>query len=953
MYNVKRSRIVILLIIMMIINSSLVFGEDYEFKEEEKVVKVGYHIYSGIINDLNSFNYQGFGYDVFKKIEDISQLKFEFVDVSDELFNPLDTGKVDIIGFFLKTENRDENYVYGDMVYETISTALVGKKDQYVDVELFYDNPSFIDGKTIATYEDNLANSELIDYALKNNIDINLEYYEMGEYLSVDADLYLTNINLIKTDDYFTALNFKSQDTYLIGTEQSKDIIEEIDEIITYLSQTEGNFLEEIDNKYLNDHDGLIHRSLTKDEVEILRNKVFNVGLICNNNPMSYKVNDGYSGIGVESFNLISERYSFDVVYNGIVGCDVINEYDILITHKTNDLNIYNKYQKTENYLDISMYLFAPYTNTVEQRQIFGSLNYIYLDREILASELKGNDIIDYNNIEDLYNGYLKGDIDGFVVSEIEAQYLLSLITNEQFYAKQLEISLPLYFLINNEIADEYLNILNVAIDTIDHHDFEDILYNESSNYMPNSILLQDVSKYFTAAIIALIVVLLIVFIIFYIQQKEKNKAVLKAYNYDNLTGLLSFNNFSDLANKRLENAASGQYELITFDIDLFKTINSLFGYQKGDDVLKVIGMILKDNMGDSLLCRKGDDCFIILRETENAISLENVYYLQILPAVFRIIDINYNFSMSFGVVKIHNSKEMLSDLIGYADAARTRNKNLHELTYTYFDENMQIKYANNISITLQMKDALHDKEFTVYYQPKISYITGKISGAEALVRWIKKDGSMIYPSNFIEVFEKNGFIFNLDLYVFENVCKFIKEYKEEYNLPLISTNLSAITMFDDRLEESLINIINKYKISTSYIELEITETALTNANEYLLAKVRKLKDLGFYISIDDFGSGESSLNRLSEIDVNTIKIDKSFIDNYESNDRVNIIIENVIRMSKQLNLKIITEGVENLNQAIYLKSLNCDSAQGYYFEKPMNEESFLKLLSANKNYKI
>lgn len=245
--------------------------------------------------------------------------------------------------------------------------------------------------------------------------------------------------------------------------------------------------------------------------------------------------------------------------------------------------------------------------------------------------------------------------------------------------------------------------------------------------------------------------------------------------------------------------------------------------------------------------------------------------------------------------------------------------------------------------IEKDMKKALKDNEFVVYYQPKVYAKTGKIYGAEALARW-KKNDKMIMPSVFIPIFERNKFILKLDLYIFERVCKDMKEWKENYGVDIpISINVSRKHLVEKDFINDYAKIANKYGISTEKLDLEITESATIDSKIDMIKIMKEIKKAGFLISIDDFGTGYSSLNILHDMPIDILKIDKSFVDQN--------IVEDILNIAKKFKLKTIAEGVETKTQKEYLTEKGCDILQGYYYSKPLQKEEFISNVMKQANF--
>ncbi len=440
-----------------------------------------------------------------------------------------------------------------------------------------------------------------------------------------------------------------------------------------------------------------------------------------------------------------------------------------------------------------------------------------------------------------------------------------------------------------------------------------------------------------------------------YKKEREKQKALTIAYNTDALTEMTAFHKFREMVDETLKKASPKEYELISLDVDMFKTINTHYSNERGTEVILAVSNGLKKAFEgtSAIITRRTADQFLILRKIGEGGMLKDIYNNEILTNVRDVVGEKYNISMSFGSSYIDNCQEKATAIIGQADNARVYGKHSHKTTFKVFDAQMQKHYEDRINITFRMEQALKDKEFFVEYQPKIDFKTLTIGGAEALVRWKPKLGDTIYPDDFIPVFEENGFISSLDLFVFEEVCKFIKENGVRYAVPVVSVNLSAHTILSGNVITRITDIIRRYDVSPNKIEFEITESAIESDTGTFLTRIKHFKQLGYSISIDDFGAGVSSLNRLSAIEGDVLKLDKAFFDLKDQGGKSTVVVADVVNMAKHLNMKVVAEGVETSAQALWLKGINCDYAQGYYFEKSMSEDSFIQLLDTKKVYTI
>ena len=390
------------------------------------------------------------------------------------------------------------------------------------------------------------------------------------------------------------------------------------------------------------------------------------------------------------------------------------------------------------------------------------------------------------------------------------------------------------------------------------------------------------------------------------------------------------------------ENKAQSAY-IIVLDINKFKMINKAYGYKTGDTILNGIAEELENILGkESLICRYSNDYFAVLFENN-----ENIHKVvnEIIKKIenLKVNENVYNLSVNMGIYKLTDLDTNISEVMDKAIIAHSASKGDVFDKFHIYDEKMEKELEKESKIEHEMYQALMNKEFKVYYQPKIYINNEELYGAEALVRW-EHNGKMIPPSEFVPLFEKNKFILKLDVYVFEQVCNDMKKWKEKYGKePIISVNVSRDHFLDEHFLEKYMIIASKYGINTNKIDLEITESATVEAGIDIIEIMNKMKKLGFLISIDDFGTGYSSLSTLQDMPADILKIDKSFVDRIGKNEKN--MVDYILTMAKELKLTTIAEGVETKEQKDYLLEKGCDIIQGYYYAKPMPEEEFERYL--------
>ncbi len=934
----------------------------FDFSEP---IRVGYYsTFQDMVVDIDSLNNKGYGYEVFQKISEQSGLEFEFVPIADSMLEAVESGYVDIGGFNTRNAERQEMVLYSQNPYTKTYIALMSE-----DMSITYADVNAIDGKTVAVYDENIGVETLNNFCESNNISVEYIYGETETYMEQPADLFITYSEDPTSHDLNNILNLGVYNLYLISSYENAELMEVIDAYFLQVIHTEGNFFMELEEKYLSENIEITHRGLTQREIEVLRQKPLEVGYVTGFSPISYTNEQGEAdGAMVDMLNVFAERYDFEVNYHPYSLEDPHSsheDFDILLTLYGNSELEAQHYVPTETFHEIPMYAVinndqldtTALGEAVLKSPKIGSLPYQTIDFDAFLDVFPDVEFVFYNNWHELLDELAAGNLDMIICTQ-------SAVTYTELYFNDVNTSTvhtgtvaPMQFFIHKDIASEYVSIFNVMTDRISEQEYTAIIETNSNDALPNT----EVSFwkyvmehwYYFAFVLFIIVIGFIA--LYYRGQIEKKEALLKSYNTDPMTGLTTINKFRVTAEEIIRKSNPGEYELISFDIDMFKTINTHFSPERGTSIIIAVANALKDAFKgtNALVSRRSADQFLILRRVNEGDSINQIYNSYILPAIEDNINEKYKVSLSFGNVIVNNVKEKVTTLVGQADNARLEGKSKHKTTFITFDEKMRKRYENKINITFRMEQALKDREFTVEYQPKIDFKTLKLSGAEALVRWAPRFGEKIYPDEFIPVFEENGFISYLDLFVLEEVCKCIKANCNSMDIPRISVNLSAHTVLSNNIVSRVSDILSLYDISKDMIELEITESAVEANTEQFLSTIKRFKKLGFAISIDDFGAGVSSLNRLSSIEADVLKLDKAFFNLKDQGGNSTVVVTDVINMAKHLNMKVVAEGVETAAQALWLQGIGCDYAQGYYFAKPMGIDSFKALLIEKKQYNI
>lgn len=448
-----------------------------------------------------------------------------------------------------------------------------------------------------------------------------------------------------------------------------------------------------------------------------------------------------------------------------------------------------------------------------------------------------------------------------------------------------------------------------------------------------------------TIVIINFSVIALFVLMIFIVSKINKK---MNYYAFcDSITGLPNRNYVANTLVKDIEKISKDEYAIvINLDMDNFKAVNDTLGHSTGDKLLKQAGKRFKKVIDSKdYVCHIGGDEFLFLIK-----SVNNKYEAELLVKriqnIFKVpfhIDgkkIDY-VTASLGIAIVNMDGNTFETLYNYADDAMYASKRLGKNKYSFYDKEM---HSNIYEKTLKKKaieEGIKKGEFKVFYQPKVSN-KEKFLGAEALVRWIKEDNKIMPPSEFIEFAENEGLIQYIGEVVIIEVCEKISEWiKKGYKNFRIAINLSAEQLINEELCDKCLNIIGKFKIPFEYIEFEVTESIIIKDFNVAIKNIEKIKSNGIKVSLDDFGTGYSSLNYLKNLSIDSVKIDKSFIDNLVFDDASNVMVNEIIKICHYFGYEVVAEGVEKNEQVECLRDLNCDIFQGYYYGKPMNSAEF------------
>lgn len=425
------------------------------------------------------------------------------------------------------------------------------------------------------------------------------------------------------------------------------------------------------------------------------------------------------------------------------------------------------------------------------------------------------------------------------------------------------------------------------------------------------------------------------------------NEEMAFRYFIDPQTGIPNRVAFVRDAELLLKSNPAKKYVVCSGNVNKFKIIDDLYGFEAGDKVLHIVSVVLKYTVGSEGLCASlGGGNFALFFEytPENMARLTKREFIDcsVLGIAFRV-------TMRFGLYVAQDRSESIMNMMNYATISMDKNSSPMENTFTMYTQEFHDQMKLETMITADMQGAMERQEFKLFFQPQYNP-AGTLVGAEVLCRWIKDDGFIRTPDVFIPIFEKNGFIKKLDRYVWEKSFQAIQRWHSAgIKVVPISLNISRITLKDDDIISFISDLHKNYSLPPHTVHFEITESAYMNDQKRLIGRVNGIRNLGYAIAMDDFGSGYSSLNTLKDVPIDILKLDMGFLRESENTERGGTIINSVVRMAQDLKLMTIAEGVETQNQADFLCSIGCDVLQGFLYSRPVSQAEFERIIGFSK----
>ena len=740
-----------------------------------------------------------------------------------------------------------------------------------------------------------------IDYLPKNRFKLNLKWVlPVFIIILIVSLLYVNFIKKLTYKNVYNNISELSKQTTMLLNNSISEQMRFLEIMVETIDMNNFKSPEQIFNNFKNDLEDLHFTRLVI--LDQNGNGLTSDGNIVNNYPN------------------IQEFFNQDTVYLSENRPSTVSDNQVNIYSKTFNLNgkklVLFATINTENYKEILT------------RRLFNGQGGTYLINNSGSVLIDSFDLIHstnvnlYDFIKNRYNLDSKKDID-------KIDNMAQNIANKQVGTFDIKLGSNIYFIHYEKIKINDWYVVSIA---------------------PDSTIAKEFNTFILLALgLCFVINFIIISICIYINllAQKKNRKIYSVAYIDPITSLGNESYFRENGLKFLENNIKDTY-IIALDINKFKALNNLYGYAFCNRILYSLGKKLIEILPtNNITSRISNDVFatIFTYEKDIKVLLDKIFNS---ASNLNINGTEIHINLSIGVYKISKNDKDINKVLDKAYMARAKIKGLYNDNYYIFDDVLENQLVEEQQIESCMEVALENEEFKVVYQPKVFTETEKLTGAEALIRWYK-DGNIIPPNKFIPLFEKNKFIIKLDLYIFEHVCMDLASWKEKYNYtPIVSINVSKEHFVNEKFIDEYVKISNKYNIDRSKIDLEITESATIDTKIDVLKILNYIKEQGFTISIDDFGTGYSSLSMLQNMPIDVIKIDKVFVDNANLNSSNNII-NYIMIIAKSLAMKTIVEGVETKEQVDFVRKLECDVIQGYYYSKPISKEDFEKYFNEHR----
>lgn len=938
---------------------------------EGTIIRVGANADFGI--SVNGTSATGFAADTLREIRKSTGNTYQYVSAAaPELARKLAAGDLDIIPCVTKQELASwkellaehgydgELYLSSFSMLTKFSAVYVrkGSSVAYSDLDslrtkrigyLMEDQCMFFPDGEFLTPE--LRQAKFVAY--------NTEEQMHSDFNSGKIDAVAKSCFRSWPDDIIVC-QMSAAECYFMATERSKDILDELDEAVGGIMMSDSSFSSNMYEKYVSRFGGQRYAYTESEKYYVTNNKKLTIGVNIQASMLDHAEGKTVTGALAETMNQLGKIAGMEirlVPYDSIKNCvsamkagevqAICGGVNSASVAQFSGIRVSAPYSKTPvaaagkvgasinersriaipiSDEDISVYLSTVYPNAPQVR---------YSDERLCLDAVKNGDAdLAYASAYDLIYA-LSGDYSDLDLVDVRSTLHVECIAmpdSEKDLAGIIGKSLVVMST-NSALVNTYSAMLGNG-GGVDSGDF--------------------FSDYLVWIVSGVIAVLAAVFVVVCTMAFRSRRVA----DIDSLTGGRSKRKYFEDTRKILKKTNAENWAIALFDIDKFKYVNDRLGYEEGNRMLERLHKTISDHLeGEEVFARMSDDNFVLT--IKNGTDVELTSRLNSIFAEFdrrNSLFVKYPVVFSAGVCRLnqcihesHHGEVDINSAIDRCKIAKSTLKGTHYSSIAFYDGSIRDRALREKDYENIMPAALERHEFQCYLQPKYGLRSRNIEGAEALIRWNSKDFGFISPGDFIPIAEKNGFVVELDFFILEEVCRTMRRWIDDGKKPVVvSVNQSRLHLNYDDYIWRLREIVDKYDIPYEYIELELTESVFTENSEKLLKIMHKLHEIGFKLSLDDFGSGYSSLNMLKDMPVDVVKIDKEFFSDTMNTRKGRAVISTVVDLANNLDMDVISEGVETKEQVEFLTEIHCAMVQGYYFAKPMPIVDFEKLWFAD-----
>ena len=966
-------RIKTLFIIIAILAITISIGGKVKADNEQvaatkrQVIKIAY-VDSDNFIDNKGDELTGYAVEYLEAVRKYGYWSYEYIEGTwDQCMQWIEDGTADMMCMVQHTAERDAKYLFSNEAMGSEYGLIYTRNDK----DLYYADYTLMDGMSIAMMPNTVFDARLDELEDIYSIKFNRKYYGNINEVIVAMESGITDLAIIGNILGYNGSKVVGRDDampyYCIMSMDNEELMAEFNEAHRRAVLNDPGLQARLNQKYYEESNLSSMPLFTREEHEYIENaKSVTVRVLQNMPPLCYKQNGKFEGIYVEYLKLLEKKSGLKINIEQHATTELENDLSYIVKEKVLTL----RSNRVLDYGDENVELIGTDTlvhtplgyvkrktevNKTKQHYVFA----ITEDMKYYLSDLlRDNDascqIRCYAKPEECLEAVAdrKADIaihDAYVIS-----YLLQKPKYEELLTEVAGQEVRNGMCLIGTDSDRILvNIFNKSIGHIANKEKENIVTLELKTNFYKPSLEDIIYRYWTVLVV--IVVILVGVVVTYTLlnrkmtnlkvQKKEYDIMQKQLQQDELTGVYNKNHFYEIAKDMIE-LSDREMCIAMMDITNFKVFNELYGIENGDKLLIHIASELKKivRQYDGIIARFNADHYYMCLE-EKYFTEEN-FPMRFKKTVVDDVDV----SVIYGVYKVGTQKDIpvniMCDRASMAIHDKDTTSTGHIRYYTEEDRNKIVKQKE---IENDMEDALEQRQFCVFVQPKYDIYKKEIIGGEALARWIHPEKGMISPGEFIPVFEKNGFIRYLDYYIWEETCRVLADLKSKKATSYpVSINVSRAHFYSNELKDKLLELLEKYGLEPQDLELEITETIYAEDSSIINVRIKELQDEGFKIAMDDFGSGYSSLNMLKEIPLDIIKMDLRFLDSEENVEKSHKILGTLVELAKSLDLNVVVEGVETKEQVEFLEGLGGICAQGFYFSRPVDSETYENMIISN-----